>query len=375
MEAPSPSESVDPFRADVALLAQLIKGDHDAFAGVLGNDPERQARFAGLVAAHGLQPFVFSQLSRSPVRAALPRWWLDQLKAAYFTRWAEQERLVHGLVELCSIFEGRHELILLKGPYHALRFYGGMNRRQFADLDILIRRRDLPSVEKLLLENGYARKSNVVLTRGLTARFTHALDFVKPPHIAVDLHWSLSANAAHSIDYDAIWRERQTFVVRDRTFFVLADEHEIVFSLISIFKDLERGAARLRTFVDLYFMLLALHDGVDWRRFLEHRRPERLLGVSVSVLALFLDLFACADRFPALARAVASEHALLEGSLAEPADLLNAPEGALRNKLWAARYYECSRLHLFLWWLVSLPFRLAVHAPGRYTRLVGATQK
>jgi hypothetical protein len=49
---------------------------------------------------------------------------------------------------------------------------------------------------------------------------------------------------------------------------------------------------------------------------------------------------------------------------------LSAPEGALRNKLWAADYYECSRLQVFLWWLVSLPFRLAVHAPDRYPRFL-----
>lgn len=368
---------VGTFREDVALLAQLIGREHEAFAGALRHDPERVARFAQLVASHGLQLFVFSELMRSPVRASLPRPWLDELKAAYVAQWAAQDRLVHGLTELSSMLAGRHEFILLKGPYHALRFFGGVSRRQFADVDILIERRDLAAVERLLLESGYERKSNLVLNRAVTAWFTHALDFAKPG-MAVDLHWSLSANAAYSLDYEAIWRQRQTFVLRGQTFFVLSDEHEIVFSLISIFKDLERGAARLKAFVDLYFILVALNGGMDWRRFLDNRRRERLLLVSVSVLALLLELFECAERFPELAAAVAGERARSKRSSAEPADLLNAPEGALRNKLWAANFYECSRLRVFLWWLVSLPFRLAVHAPGRYTRLdawVGAAQK
>jgi hypothetical protein len=337
---------------------------------MLQSDPVRQARFAEFVGAQGLQSFVFSRLVQSPARAELPRWWLDQLKAAYFTKWVKQERLVQGLGELASTLAGRHEFLLLKGPYYGVRFYGEIKYRQFADLDILIRRRDLAAVERLMVDAGYTRKSNILLSRGLTARFTHALDFVKPPDMALDLHWALSANAAHALDYDAIWRDRQPFTLRDREYGVLSDEHEVVFILISIFKDLERGAARVKAFVDLYVMLLTLHDRLDWAQFLEHRRRERLLGVSVSVLALFLELFECADRFPQLAMAVASERALFAGSGPEPSELLNAPEGALRNKLWAAHFYECSRLRLFLWWAVSLPFRLAVHAPGRYTRLM-----
>lgn len=353
------------FQHDLTLLALLLERDHDAFATALRKEPERLDRFARFVAAQGLQLFVHAELARSPVRASLPRPWLDRLKAAYFTQWAAQERLVQGLKELASALEGRHEFILLKGPYHAMRFFGGINRREFADLDILIRRRDLGSVERVLADCGYARKSKVVLNRALTARFTHALDFAKPGS-AVDLHWSLSANAAHALDYEAIWRRRQPFVLGEQRFFVLSDEYELVFSLISIFKDLERGAARVKAFVDLYFMLLTLSDTVDWQTFLDDRRGERLRRVCVGVLAILLEMFECAERFPQVAAVVAGDRTRTTRTSPAPADLLTAAEGALRNKLWAADFYECSRLQLFSWWLVSLPFRLAVHAPGRY---------
>jgi hypothetical protein len=48
--------------------------------------------------------------------------------------------------------------------------------------------------------------------------------------------------------------------------------------------------------------------------------------------------------------------------------LLEAPRGAVRNKIWAADVYECSRVHVFLWWLTSLPFRLAVHRLGKHAQ-------
>ncbi len=76
--------------------------------------------------------------------------------------------------------------------------------------------------------------------------------------------WALSANAAHRLDYNAICRQSQEFALRGRNFSVLSAEYEVVFSLISIFKYLERGAARLASFVDLYFILSALESRLDW---------------------------------------------------------------------------------------------------------------
>jgi hypothetical protein len=48
--------------------------------------------------------------------------------------------------------------------------------------------------------------------------------------------------------------------------------------------------------------------------------------------------------------------------------LLEASPGALRNKVWAAGLYDCSWIRVLMWWLVSLPFRVAVYHPGKWAR-------
>jgi hypothetical protein len=357
------------FQQHVVVLSLLLRGDQDAFARRLRDGSVPLETFAQFITRHRLQLFVCSQLQGSLLRQALPRHWLDRLKVLSLKQWAAQERLVRELMQLSSLLTAAgHEFIVLKGPYVAARFFGSMDRREFSDLDILIKRDDLAAVERLLRNHGYGRKSTVLISRALTAHFTHALDFAKPS-VALDVHWLLSANAAHSLDYDAIWRHRQTFVLRNQNFFVLSDEYEVVFSLISIFRDLERGAARLKAFVDLYFILSALNSPLNWEQFLENRRRERILQISVYMLALFLELFDCADRFPEVATAVDCKRQLFKGVSSDDLEsLLEAPPGALQNKQWAAGIYECSRLHVFLWWLVSLPFRLAVHDSGKYDR-------
>jgi len=93
------------------------------------------------------------------------------------------------LASLSLLIKGRHDAFaadlrndadrLLKGPYHAVRFFGSLDRREFADLDLLIKKEDLAAVEHLFVNRGYSRESGVLLNLALTSRFTHALDFAK----------------------------------------------------------------------------------------------------------------------------------------------------------------------------------------------------
>lgn len=356
------------FQQHLAILSLLLKGEHETAAECLRSGSV-QGEFIRFIERHNLQLLIFSLLDGSPVRQSLPQQYLRELKRFSLQQWARQETLVRELMQLSAVFATAGQpFILLKGAYLATRFFGRIDRRLFYDLDILVSRDNLPAVERLLRTSGYIRRSKILFNETLTTYFTHAFDFAKS-NFTLDLHWRLSANAAHALDYTAIWRQRQEFALRNRNFFVLSDEYELVFSLISIFKDLERGAARLKSFVDLYFILSALGPRIDWEKFVENRRREKILRISVNVLALFLDLFDCRDRFPAVAKFVARERALVKRVSSEnTAALLEASLGSLQNKRWAAGVYECSRVHVFLWWLVSLPFRLLVYDSGKCGR-------
>ena len=51
-----------------------------------------------------------------------------------------------------------------------------------------------------------------------------------------------------------------------------------------------------------------------------------------------------------------------------PEELLGARRGSAANRRWAARHTDASRAATLRWWLLGLPFRLAVYRPGRWTR-------
>src|SRR5689334_17969630 len=285
------------FQNNLAFISLLLKDDHDTAAERLQDGVVEPIEFGQFLNRHRLQLFFCSLLGGSPLQKWLSQQWVNDLKSFSLRQWAAQERLVRELEALSTlVLSAGHEFILLKGPYLAERFYGGMNRREFYDLDILIRREDLPAVERLLLRGDYIQKSSTLLNRTLTTYFTHAFDFVKP-NVAVDLHWRFSAQVHHQLNYQAIWREKRSFNFRGHDFLVLSDQDELVFQTVSIFKEIEMGMARLKAFVDLYFTLSKMSHEIDWEAFVQRCKRERIRMVSLTVLALFLEFFNCRDQF------------------------------------------------------------------------------
>lgn len=358
------------FQQNLKLLSLLLKGNHKTAGELLRDGAVRPDDFIRFVEQHWLQLLVFPLLNASPARQWLPRECFAELKAYSVRQWVTQERLIRELFGIATLLKAAgHEFMLLKGPYLAERFFGGIDRRPFSDLDILIRREDIAAVERLLCDNGFTNNSSTLLSRRLTSYFTYSFDFVKP-NVAVDLHWRFSAQLTHRLDYQAIWKQKQVFSLRTHPFWVLPDEYEVVFNLISIFKDLEMGIARLRSFVDLHFILSRVSDQLDWEAFREHRKREKVFRISVSILNLFFELFDCRDEFPRVATIVADEERRIKVvPVKHYRDLMDVVPGAARNKIWASDLYECSRFSLFLWWVLGLPFRIAVYHPDKYARI------
>jgi hypothetical protein len=358
------------FQRNLELLSLLVKGNHDAVAAALQNGSSSQDDFIYFVEQHWLQLYVFALIEHSSARNWLQPKWFDQLKAYSIQQWVKQESLIRELFRLLTLLDtAGHEFILLKGPYLAERFFGGLERRTFGDLDILIRPNNLAAVESVLCGNGFVAKSSTLLSRRLTTYFTYSIDFLKPD-VSLDLHWRFCAPLAHDLDYEAIWRQKQVFSLRRHNFWVLSDEYEILFHLIAIFKDLEMGIARLRSFVDLYLVLNRVSDQVEWEGFFARRRREKVFRISLSIMDLFFEVLDCREQFPRVAKIVAREKGCIKViPLRRYRDLMEVVPGAAQNKLWASELYECSRVGLFLWWVVGWPFRIAVYHPEKYARL------
>jgi len=102
----------------------------------------------------------------------------------------------------------------LKGPALAVEVYGGLSRRQFRDLDILVRPQDLFSAVKVLSEMGYEGERRRLLEvsraqRGRLVRANKHLQFFRSTGgspLEVELHWRLGeSNDVLAIPSERVW--------------------------------------------------------------------------------------------------------------------------------------------------------------------------
>lgn len=360
----APAEFDDHLR----VLASMLAGDANGAARWLAHGAPAPERFVRFVERHRLAGYLLDFMDDpgdrpeggSRFRRALGGEALGPITRACAARREVQVRLLDELDSLWPALRDRGiEVIVLKGPHLGARFHGGAARRQFLDLDLLVRREQLTGAEHALRQLGYARLSRPLPGRGLTRAFVHAFDYARAGR-HVDLHWAFGAHVSYRIDYDGIFDRRGVLRLNGREMAALADDDALHFQLLGMFEDLGRGTARLRAFVDLYRMLVELDGSVDWQAFWRLRREERTFGVCRSALWVFLSLFGGDGRFARSAESAA----VPAPDRSRAARLVEAEPGSLSNKAWAAAGYECPRALSAAWWLVSLPYRLAVYQPG-----------
>ncbi|HYD48327.1 MAG TPA: nucleotidyltransferase family protein [Terriglobales bacterium] len=345
---------------DLRLMLRLVRREpvSSATAG-RGFSPKRLAGFA---ASHGLSTVLLDALERTDRRELLPPEQRQLLEDRRQARTARTAVLLECLAELDDLFRANgQQFLLLKGPYLAVRLYGHAQAREYADLDLLIPGNDRTAVFAMLRSAGFRERSGVLISQALTCFFVHGFDFDRGS-AKLDLHWRLSRHPSLRIDEAELWQQRQGFTLAGREYEVLGDEHELVFAVLSLLRDLERGSGKLKNVLDLTLLAIAVDAEIGWQSFFEHRRRERSYRASTALLDLCLELTDARPYAPHLAAALPERS--LPGPLTSARPLQFAPawQGS-GNKLWSARAHDCSWPAWLAWWATSLPFRIATHRP------------
>jgi hypothetical protein len=105
-----------------------------------------------------------------------------------------------------------------KGPTLALWAYGDVGRREFSDLDILVRKHDVPALRKLLFSNGFTPRPELSAAQhAAILRFDCSHNFANEKNIWLDIHWDfIVPSAAVHIDTDKLWDRLQPIPVNRR---------------------------------------------------------------------------------------------------------------------------------------------------------------
>lgn len=186
-----------------------------------------------LARRHAVSPLLYLQLSREGADL-IPHSFLAKLKLQHQENYARNIILADELCRLIEIFHNASiDAIPYKGPALALFAYGDLSLRRFVDLDLIVRKSDVPRARDLLLREDYNLSKRLTLAQqDLLLRTQHNLQFARNNRrLLLELHWEVAPHLfASSVQENELWQNLTTMKINDREVNALTAE-DLLFSL------------------------------------------------------------------------------------------------------------------------------------------------
>lgn len=164
---------------------------------------------------HQLAPLLYRSLG-AVCPGAVPGPALERLRRRFRANALHSMRLSAELVKLLRLFDAAGvQAIPLKGPTLAQAAYGDVTLREFFDLDILVRPRDVARAGEALLQRGYTPDIDLAGRQlSLALRSTKEQGFVRANGPMVEVHWRLTPPQLPPLmDFDSLWTRRTTLEI------------------------------------------------------------------------------------------------------------------------------------------------------------------
>ncbi|MGZ0174377.1 MAG: nucleotidyltransferase domain-containing protein [Planctomycetales bacterium] len=194
--------------------------------------------FLRLLRRHRVVPQAYAALSACQ-SAGIPRTFMARLDVLYREVVASNLRLIREVVRINRKFtqDGIH-FIQFKGPSLAIQLYGGLNRRQFIDLDLLVRPGDLQKSLQAMKELGYAANGpdihNATSRRfdQIVSRFNEHGLFLQEGKVKlpVDLHWRYEDDPdLFVVSHDELFENCSHYTVAGEDVATLSSNHRLAY--------------------------------------------------------------------------------------------------------------------------------------------------
>jgi Uncharacterised nucleotidyltransferase len=192
------------------------------------------------------------------------------------------------LIKILACLEAEGvQAIPFKGPTLALRAYGDVGLRQFGDLDILVRRKDIHRLKEILMAHRFAPRPELTKTQqAAQLRFDCAYNCESLQGVMLDVHWNLfERHFAFDIDTDRFWDRLEPVTISGKQLMTLSTEDLLLVLCLHGFTHLWE---RLGWICDVASLIESRED-LNWQRVLANATT---LG---SRRILSLGLFLAAD--------------------------------------------------------------------------------
>lgn len=264
-------------------------------------------------AAHGLIPLLHRGLKRSGA-GRIPRGPAEELERAALGIAARNMLLAEELVAILRAFEARRlPCAPLRGPVLAEQLYGDSGARPMGDLDLLVRKGDLPLLVEILQDLGFRQMDR---RNGFAQAFSYTLEFFKDRHgwVIVEPHWTIAYPPyVERINMEQVWKRCVRGQVVGVETWLLGDEEQLLHLCLHVAH--RDGTAPLLWFYELDRLLRQDQATFDWSRFLSIAREAGLEFLLSRVLEKVRTIFATPVPAEVLNQLAAGPRRSLEGRL------------------------------------------------------------
>jgi hypothetical protein len=206
----------------------------------------------------------------------------EKMRSAYHGSAVINLKLYKQLLKIVDLFDKRGiEVILLKGAHLAEAVYVNIALRPMSDIDLLVKKNDLPEVHKILLAADYGFKNEKPLSDS-----KHLAPYVKQDEVSLEVHFHIT-NPPYSnrISLDDLWKRSRVEKFENTRVRVLSPEDLLIHLCLhaGIQHGFEMG---LITCYDIVYTLEKYNNDFNWDSF--WNRSEAL-GIDRSI-HLFAEL-------------------------------------------------------------------------------------
>lgn len=285
-----------PFSPEMELLlccgGPLIQaGNSDRMCRLARGDLNWELVFQ-LALWHYMLPLLYWNLTQKDGHQdgiAVPSPVMEVLRSGYLRNVGLALRMTGDLLEIVErLEEAGVTAVPYKGPVLASQLYGNLGLRRSVDLDILVRKDDLPNARKTLIELGYV--PSVMLhetTHEFQVESRYSEKFDRPGSV-VELHWAFTnKDVAFPLTLNDLMPRLTTHQVSARLIRVLAPEDTL---LILCVHGAKHGWARLEWICGVAELVHG-GDQLAWSDLLSRATETRSVRRLLLGLCLAHDLF------------------------------------------------------------------------------------
>ena len=248
-------------------------------------------RLLKLAERNGLRPLLYSHLN-AICPGAVPAETFAFLREYFQKNVAFNAMLTGDLLRLLTLLESHGiEAMPFKGPAIAVTLYGHIALRQFCDLDVLVRARDVWRASDVLEGQGFEPQFRIpVERRDALVRQDYVRMFRRDGgRSIVEVHWGIAERAfGVRFDADAMWERRQSMTLQGHA--VSTPSAEDVMLMLCVHGS-RHGWDKLEGLSGL--AELARRDDLDWAylwRTARVMRCERMLAFALRLVHGLLDV-------------------------------------------------------------------------------------